>query len=62
MRRWQSGQLQETVNLPDLSYAGSNPARRTKYQNPKRELWVLLYFAAGQDLKTLPAILKNEKS
>ncbi len=30
MRRWQSGQLQETVNLPDLSYAGSNPARRTR--------------------------------
>ena len=29
-RRWQSGQLQETVNLPDLSYAGSNPARRTQ--------------------------------
>lgn len=29
MRRWQSGQLQETVNLPDLSYVGSNPTRRT---------------------------------
>ena len=29
MRRWQSGQLQETVNLPGSPYEGSNPSRRT---------------------------------
>ncbi len=28
-RRWQSGQMQRTVNPPEYSYAGSNPARRT---------------------------------
>jgi hypothetical protein len=50
MRRWRSGQSQQTVNLSDLSYGGSNPPRRTKYQNPSMS-WVLLYFAAGEDSK-----------
>ena len=30
MRRWQSGQLHQTVNLTPSGYAGSNPARRTR--------------------------------
>ena len=30
MRRWQSGQLHETVNLAPSGYEGSNPSLRTK--------------------------------
>jgi hypothetical protein len=30
MRRWWSGQSQQTVNLSALAFAGSNPARRTR--------------------------------
>lgn len=40
LRRWQSGQLQRTVNPSDLSYAGSNPARRTM----KINISILLVF------------------
>jgi hypothetical protein len=29
LRRWQSGQLHQTVNLAPSGSAGSNPARRT---------------------------------
>ncbi len=29
MRRWWSGQSQQTVNLSAYAFAGSNPARRT---------------------------------
>src|SRR3989338_1064776 len=29
MRRWYSGQLQQTVNLSPSGYEGSNPSRRT---------------------------------
>jgi len=29
MRRWQSGQMQRTVNPPTKVYGGSNPSRRT---------------------------------
>ena len=49
LRRWQSGQLQETVNLPDLSYAGSNPARRT---NEKVSIYRGFFLGrdAGSDL------------
>ena len=31
LRRWQSGQLQRTVNPSPKGYAGSNPARRTVF-------------------------------
>ena len=30
LRRWQSGQLQQTVNLSGSPYEGSNPSRRTR--------------------------------
>ena len=59
MRRWQSGQMQEAVNLPEYSYAGSNPARRTNTKTSKHAFEVLLYFAAEQDSKTLPAIFRK---
>lgn len=36
MRRWWSGQSQQTVNLSAYAFAGSNPARRTFVENTLR--------------------------
>ncbi len=35
LRRWQSGQMHETVNLATYVYGGSNPSRRTNSYNNK---------------------------
>ena len=49
MRRWQSGQLQWTVNPSDLSYAGSNPARRTTNKRTQYDkYWATLFVAPGR--------------
>ena len=51
MRRWQSGQLQQAVNLSDLSYTSSNLVRRTKTQNLSVRLGFVVFSSAGQDSK-----------
>ena len=51
MRRWQSGQLQWTVNPSDLSYAGSNPARRTEIKRTGFLPVLLISLAYEQDSK-----------
>ncbi len=37
MRRWWSGQSQQTVNLSPSGFAGSNPALRTKNNEAQYE-------------------------
>lgn len=52
MRRWQSGQLQETVNLPGYPYVGSNPTRRTSKLKVRPRVW-LLVLTVVTDLKSV---------
>lgn len=51
LRRWQSGQLHQTVNLTEYSYGGSNPSRRTKYQTQSDYSGFVVFRSAGRDLK-----------
>ena len=51
MRRYSSGQRGQTVNLLTYVYEGSNPSRRTKYQNQRYAL-VLLYLVALGGIRT----------
>ena len=54
MRRWQSGQMQRTVNPSSKGYAGSNPARRTEYDKTILEYW---YMELSQTIKSSFIIL-----
>lgn len=47
MRRWRSGQSQQTVNLSSSGYVGSNPTRRTKGKKKGYEPFFLLPFVAS---------------
>lgn len=45
MGRWQSGQLQRTVNPPPKGYEGSNPSLPiSKQQNAKRKVQKIIAF------------------
>ncbi len=53
MRRCQSGQLEQTVNLPASAYEGSNPSRRTRIRlYPNRSIFWLLPKAKADGQKT----------
>ncbi len=49
LRRWWSGQSQQTVNLSTSVFAGSNPARRTNKNNPNLRVY---FRRAGLELDT----------
>ena len=48
MRRWWSGQSQQTVNLSALAFAGSNPARRTKVHEKSLDTTPVIFRVASK--------------
>ncbi len=57
MRRWWSGQSQQTVNLLPSGFAGSNPARRTKVHNKTLEE-IPVFYCVVSNLRCLRTLVR----
>jgi len=58
MRRWWSGQSQQTVNLSAKAFVGSNPTRRTKVSEKAPELILVLFLNIARKLLSVRTLLQ----